>query len=640
MNESLIVLGVDTDVGKTTFSLLWLAAYCEEYAYWKPLETGPSDTERLRALPGVRVHPPIARFEEPVAPPLAAARVGQSISSADDMIKSLPPGRLLIETFGSPFSPLNDRELQWHWIRKLQTPSVLVTSTTLGAIGRTLQTLAALDALGLAPAAVVMIGTADAYARREIAKHSNGIAVFHLEPPTSWDADGIRAAARTQLDDIRLSLSSEPAAQARNAATLAGAAGPELLRRDRAAVWHPYTPLQGPNPLVCVGAQDEFLQLADGRRIIDAISSWWTILFGHRDPVLLDALTAASRQIDHVMFAGITHPWGVELAELLLRSLGWTGGRVFYSDNGSTAVEVALKLAYQWCRLKGEPGRTRFVGFEHGYHGDTFGAMAVGRDPLFFGAFEPLLFKADILPLDPNRLAEHLRKRGQETAAVILEPLVQGAGGMRMHSPETLAQIAAACRDHGVLFIADEVMTGGGRTGTLWAHQQASIVPDLVCAAKTIAGGMLPLAVTVVAQHLVSPFLSQDASRTFFHGHSFTAHPLACALGVANFRRLLKEFPKEPLRMQNFWEKRLAPLRAHPQVKDVRIQGSIAAVELAGEAGYLAGVGRKIRARALEHGVLLRPLGSVAYAMPPFATSDDSLQRIAAALETACDLVE
>ena len=279
----------------------------------------------------------------------------------------------------------------------------------------------------------------------------------------------------------------------------------------------------------------------DGRRVIDGISSWWTILHGHRHPPLMQALADAAARLDHVLFAGVTHPDAVALADLLLGTMPWVGGRVFYSDNGSTAVEVALKMAYQYWRHHGEPQRTRFVGFEHGYHGDTFGAMAVSRDPLFFGAFEPLLFQAEILPLDPQRLDEHLARHANETATVILEPLVQGAGGMLMHTPETLRQIVEITQRHGVLFIADEVMTGGGRTGTLWAHQAAGVVPDLVCAAKTLTGGVLPLAATLVAPKIVEAFQNDDRSRTFFHGHSFTANPLACAVAVCNFKLLLKQ---------------------------------------------------------------------------------------------------
>jgi adenosylmethionine-8-amino-7-oxononanoate aminotransferase len=370
--------------------------------------------------------------------------------------------------------------------------------------------------------------------------------------------------------------------------------------------------------------------------VIDAIASWWTILHGHRHPPLMGALTEALGRVDHVLFAGVTHPWAVELACRLLRPFPWTGGRVFYSDNGSTAVEVALKMAYQfWCH-QGEPQRTRYVGFEHGYHGDTFGAMAVSRDPVFFGRFEPLLLQADILPIDATRLDEHLTKHRGQVAAIIIEPLVQGAGGMRMHTPQSLRAIAEVAERHDVLFIADEVMTHGGRTGTLWAHQAAGIAPDLICAGKTLAGGMLPLAATLVAPRVVAAFETPDRTRTFFHGHSFTAHPLACAVAVANAMLLdQKETLEKPRAIETFWMQALEPLRGEPIVRDVRIRGSIAAIELDVEGGYLADVGRKMRLKALEMDVLLRPLGSVLYAMPPFCTSQQSLERIAEAMHAA-----
>jgi len=300
-----------------------------------------------------------------------------------------------------------------------------------------------------------------------------------------------------------------------------GASGDALdwVRRDAETIWHPYTSLRESDaPLPVVGAYDEFLTLADGRRVIDGISSWWTILHGHRDPPLMAALAEAAAQIDHVHFAGVTHPWAVELAELMLATMPWRDGRVFYSDNGSTAVEVALKMAYQfWCH-RGEPQRTLFVGFEGGYHGDTFGAMSVGRDPVFFGRFEPLLFRAEVVPMSAERLDDVLTKNPDRVAAVILEPLVQGAGGMRMHTPAELRAIFEVTRKHGALFIADEVMTGGGRTGTLWAHQAAAIAPDLVCAAKTLAGGILPLAATLAAPAIVAAWDTDDRTRTFSTG--------------------------------------------------------------------------------------------------------------------------
>ena len=404
---------------------------------------------------------------------------------------------------------------------------------------------------------------------------------------------------------------------------------------DRTLIWHPYTPLRGADDsLRVIGAQDEFLHLADGSRIIDGISSWWTILRGHREPRLIEALHEATRHFDHVLFAGTTHPYAIRVAELLLKTVPWQreGGRIFFSDNGSTAVEVALKMAYQYWHQRGQPQRTLFIGFEDGYHGDTFGAMAVGRDPLFFGKFEPLLFRAERVPVSPERLDEALQRAAGRVAAVIIEPLVQGAGGMRMHSPEALRALFDVTRKHGVLFIADEVMTGCYRTGTMWAFDPAGIAPDLICAAKTLAGGILSLAATFASPEIVSAFDTVDRERTFFHGHSFTGHPLACAIAAANLELLRNEPPTAPARMQAFWHQAFDPLPDHPRVRDVRIRGSIAAIELDVAGGYLAEMARGMRMRCLERGVFLRPLGNVLYAMPPFGCSTESMTKIAEAM--------
>ena len=622
-----VIIGTDTNAGKTTFAMLWLAAFGDEFDYWKPLETGDSDSQAIAAMcPGVLVHPPVMHFEEPVAPLLAARREKRTIPSGRDIAAARPgPSArrsLLIETFGSPFSPLNETEDQLVLVRVLGLPTVLVSWSTIGAIGRTRQAFQALAAHGLTPRAVLLLGPVDAFAEEMLSKE--GLPVLSLEAPTVYTRPIIQESARRQqpgLQRLRQLLQSPPMQTA-------------LTQRDGNTLWHPYTPLQPADaPLVCVGAQDEFLHLADGRRVIDGISSWWTILHGHRFPPLLKALHEAAAAIDHVHFAGVTHPWGIELAELLLGSLPWRGGRVFYSDNGSTAVEVALKMAYQfWCH-QGQPHRQRFVGFDHGYHGDTFGAMAVSRDPVFFGRFEPLLFQADVIPLDPNRLDDFLT-RNPDVAAVILEPLVQGAGGMRLHGPETLRQIIEATRRHDVLFIADEVMTGGGRTGHSWAFQAADIAPDFICAAKTLTGGILPLAATLVSPRIVEAFDTADRARTFFHGHSFTGHPMACAVALANWR-LLPNALAAPGQMELFWRQALEPLRDHPRVADVRILGSMAAVEVKASGGYLAEIGRRMYQNCLANDVLLRPLGNVLYAMPPFCTSPESLARITEAMASA-----
>jgi adenosylmethionine-8-amino-7-oxononanoate aminotransferase len=637
----LLILGTDTDAGKTTFALLWLAAFPNRYEYWKPLETGDSDTEKVRlAVPAASVHAPLARFCRAVAPLLAAQMEDATIPPALVIAATKPaprePGRsLLVETFGSPLSPLNETELQIALVQALAMPALLVSSSSVGAIGRTLQALQALARYAVEPVAVALVGQPDDFAAKQIARHWPGTRVFALEAPATWDTEGIARAAREQLatlEGIHSCLEGVMAGQRQDVA--------DLVERDRRHVWHPYTSLCDPDPpLVSVGAQDEFICLADGRRVIDAISSWWTILHGHRDPVLMDALHEAAQSFDHVHFAGLTHGPAAELAELLLSTAPWAGGRVFFSDNGSTAVEVALKMAYQYWRHQGEPQRTWFVGLEGGYHGDTFGAMSVGRDPLFFGQFEPLLFQAENVPLSAERLDDALSRHRGVVAAVIVEPLVQGAGGMRMHTPAQLRELFEVTRSHRVLFIADEVMTGGGRTGHLWAHQAPGIAPDLICAAKTLAGGVLPLAATLCAPSLVAAWDTADRSRTFFHGHSFTAHPVACAVAVANWRMLTATPNPAPRKIEAFWNEALKPLRSYRQVHDVRVCGSIAAIEVNAPGGYLATVGRQLRNCCLEHGVLARPLGSVLYAMPPFCTSEASLERIAHAFTRAVESV-
>ena len=634
--SNFVVLGTDTDAGKTTFCLVWIAAFANEYAYWKPVETGESDASRIATLiPEAQVLPPLARFKLAVAPPLAARREGQSIPPAIEIARSTPrsDNPLVIETFGSPFSPLNEKELQLALVQAFDLPTVLVTSASVGAIGRSLQVIAGLAANGVSIRAVVLVGPNDSYALEQIQKHAQGVWVFSIASPKSWDRQGILLAAdgaRESLIAMRQLLTTDCGRQVSSS---------DLVSRDKAAVWHPYTSLLDPvAPLPVVSAEAEYLRLADGQCLIDAVSSWWTTLHGHRHPPLVSALQTALHKFDHVLFAGVTHEPAVELAELLLHSSPWPNGRVFYSDNGSTAVEVALKMAYQyWCH-RGEPQRTLFVGFDNGYHGDTFGAMAVGRDPVFFGRFDPLLFHTLQVPVSADQLDTLLSQHSDKVAAIIIEPLIQAAGGMRMHSPRDLEAICEVASRHQILVIVDEVMTGGGRTGTLWAHQQANVVPDLICAGKTLTGGIMPLAATLVAPHVVESFMTPDRSRTFFHGHSYTAHPLACSVAVANWRILEDDaWQVDAQRIERHWRGWAERMHNGPGVLNVRVCGTILAFDLTGPAGYLSEVGPRIRQFAIGQGVLLRPLGNVVYAMPPLCTSDASLLRITDTMEKLLD---
>lgn len=413
------------------------------------------------------------------------------------------------------------------------------------------------------------------------------------------------------------------------------AGGRELVERDARVLWHPYTQhgLER-EPLPVVRAAGAWLELADGRRILDAISSWWACLHGHGHPRITAAIAEQARALDHVLFAGATHAPAVELAEALLAVAPPGLARVFYSDDGSTAVEVALKMVAQaWVR-RGEPQRTVFVTLEGAYHGDTFGAMAAGDPEPFFVDLAPFLFAVRRVPADAERLAEVLAELGPRAAGVLVEPLVQGAAGMRMHAAEFLHAARALCDRQGLPLIADEVMTGFGRTGALFACARAGIAPDLLCLGKGLTGGTLPLAATLTTAPVFEAFLHAERTRFFPHGHTFTANPIACAAALASLA--LCRADDVPARLEHIGaalEAGLAPLRGDARVLALRRTGGIVALELAVPAGertgYASGLAPELRRRALELGVLLRPLGNVLYAMPPACTTDEECAHIA-----------
>jgi adenosylmethionine-8-amino-7-oxononanoate aminotransferase len=422
--------------------------------------------------------------------------------------------------------------------------------------------------------------------------------------------------------------------------------GDELLRRDAARAWHPWTQhgAEGP-PLPVVAASGATLSLADGREVIDAISSWWTCLHGHGHPRLVAALERQARALDHVLFAGATHEPAVALAEALVEAAPREPGgepltRVFFSDDGSTAVEVALKIAWQSFAARGET-RRRFLALEHGYHGDTFGAMSAGDPDPFFAPYAPLLFEVERVPAEAEAIERALARGG--VAALLIEPLVQGAGGMLLHGPELLRRARAATRKAGALLIADEVMTGFGRTGTLFACEQAAIAPDLLCLAKGLTSGMLPLAATLATEELFAAFVSSDRRRLFAHGHSMTASPIGCAVALESLR--LARETEAPARLDAIGariERGLAPLRSDSRVVNLRRCGGIVAFDLAtpsaASSGYFSGLAPRLRAAALEQGVLLRPLGNVVYALPPACTTDVQCDRIAAAMRALVEV--
>jgi len=401
----------------------------------------------------------------------------------------------------------------------------------------------------------------------------------------------------------------------------------ELSARDAELLWHPYTQhALEREALPVVGAHGALLELEDGREMIDAISSWWTCLHGHAEPRLIEAMSRQVERLDHVLFAGCTHPPAVELAEALLAVAPPGLARVFYSDNGSTAVEVALKIAYQAWVHRGEPERRVFVALDGAYHGDTFGAMSVGEREPFFSAFEPLLFEVRHAAPEPAALERALTELGPRAAGLILEPRVQGAAGMVMHDDALVRAARELCDRSGVPLIADEVMVGFGRTGSLFASSGAGVAPDLLCLAKGLTGGIFPLSATLATEELFAAFLSEDRRKTFFHGHSFTANAIGCAVAAASLELCLEN--DVPARLEAIGA-RIAARIDHP---GVRQRGGIVAFELDApdaDAGYLSARSKSVREHAIERGVLLRPLGATLYALPPACTTEAQCDHIA-----------
>ncbi len=405
------------------------------------------------------------------------------------------------------------------------------------------------------------------------------------------------------------------------------------------AVWHPFTQhgLGEPIPTV-VRAEGAALFTSDGRRIVDAISSWWVTTHGHGEPRIMAAIADQAARMDQIIFAGWTHEPAEAVAAGLLRLMPEALTRVFFSDSGSTSVEVALKMALGFWLNRGEP-RHRILVLEHGYHGDTIGTMSVGARGAFNRAYEPLLFDVATIPF-PSAGREQATLDALEAAcrevpaALIVEPLICGAGGMLVYPAWVLAEMRAICARYDVLFIADEVMTGWGRTGTLLACEQACVVPDILCLSKGLTGGAVPLAVTMASEAIYQAHLSTDRARMFFHSSSYTANPIACAAAAAN----IAIWEDEPVlsRVADLAARQRVRVDALSGVRNVRTLGTIAAVDLGNEgADYLSAMGPRLLAFFGKADLLLRPLGNVVYVMPPYCIGNDDLDAVYAAIGEA-----
>jgi adenosylmethionine---8-amino-7-oxononanoate aminotransferase len=410
-----------------------------------------------------------------------------------------------------------------------------------------------------------------------------------------------------------------------------------LTERDARVIWHPYTQHKGYlPPIPVVKGKDSLLFDDKGKAYIDAISSWWVNIHGHAHPYIAERLYRQALVLEHVIFTGFTHEPAVALAERLLPLLPGAFSRVFYSDNGSTAVEVAIKMAVQYWRNGGPQtgARKKILAFRHSYHGDTFGAMSVSERSIFTDAFQDYLFEVLFIdtpsPENIDELCALVRQQGSEIACIIYEPLLQAAGGMRMYDAPSLDLLLAETAKQGILAIADEVLTGFGRTGRLFAGEYLEHKADIICLSKGLTGGTMALGVTATTDRVFQAFLSDDRRKTLFHGHSFTANPLACTAALASLDLLLEETCLLHIdRIARQHTAFLQQIRRFPIVRNARSLGTVLAFELnTGRDGYINAIGPLLTAEALDAGIYLRPLGNTVYIMPPYCVTEKEMDQV------------
>jgi adenosylmethionine---8-amino-7-oxononanoate aminotransferase len=627
LGNGLFITGTDTGVGKTFISSLLSSFWSDDprFRYFKPVQTGyeiddDSHTVLHRgSLNADQVIPPVYRFTLPASPDRAARAEGVEIETQRilDCVREYKNNFILMEGAGGVEVPLNNNERLSDLMRHLNLPVLIVASTRLGTINHTLLTVEKVRSLGLHCVGVVLSGEEDEGLVTTLENQGvNVLAYIPTQNEASMDWSQLAADFSALKTTLELRLQPVAAAPSEN------------------HIWHPFTQHKVEKDFPKISKAFDATLLTDkGTPILDAISSWWVNLHGHGNREIAEAIAQQAATLEHVIFAGFTHEPAETFANRLLqeiRPINNQWGKVFFSDNGSTAVEVALKMAYQFHAIKGQP-RSKFLALTHSYHGDTLGAMSVSERNGYHKYFLPLMMPVDFIDADDFSQLEELLPKMNEYAACIVEPLVQGASGMRMHSPNFLQTLQKYCQKSGVLFIADEIFTGFYRTGTFLASEQAGIQPDMVCLSKGITGGFLPLSVTVTTERIYEAFLSDKKAQAFLHGHSYTANPIACAAANASLNILKRIETRDKIKhISQKTEEHLTVLsKRHSQIKNVRHLGTIGALDITNDSDYFdIEISNRIAKTCMDKGVLVRPLGKTIYTVPPYCITPVELKRV------------
>ncbi|WP_418766006.1 adenosylmethionine--8-amino-7-oxononanoate transaminase [Mailhella sp.] len=669
------VTGTDTDAGKTAVTAGLLRAFARAGVparAVKPVQTGCVERAHGLEAPDVEVWnkaggegKALYAFRLPCSPHLAARLEGARLdaSSVAEACRAsvAREGVTLFEGAGGLYVPLNERESMLDLMRELRFPALLVVANRLGCLNHALLSLDALERAGVRVAGMVLCrvsppGLADAGTSPEAES------LILQDNAVSLEREGekrgvplladIPYQARHDPDDAGFWDALADRLQ-RAAFTLAGDGDEKndaeaLLAFDRAHLWHPYSSAMKPLPaLEVTGAAGARLFLRDGRSLVDGMSSWWCRVHGYGNPRLVRALQRQAATLSHVMFGGLTHKPAVELCRRLLRLLPSGLEHVFLADSGSVAVEVAMKMALQFWQAAGREKKRRFVALRGAYHGDTLGAMSLcdpvtGMHALFSGALPEQIFVERPTcrfdrPYDPATFASMeatLRERADEVAAVVVEPVAQGAGGMWFYHPGYLRDLRALCDELGVLLIADEIATGFGRTGCMFACEWAGVSPDVMCVGKALTGGMMTLSAVAATRRVAEVISGADASRgggAFMHGPTFMGNPLACAVACASLDELCASPWRDRVRhIQETLERELTPCRAFSGLTDVRVLGAIGVVEMASPVDVEAW-----QDFFVSRGAWIRPFGRTVYVMPPFVISDEELRMLTEAVRGA-----